>query len=81
MKPCRAGLGSGWVTRREYPVLKAPTLIFIYLFFILILGDPGSVTRVERKGATKRFTVQIGEFLLIASEMFSRVIGSSFVSG
>ena len=53
VKPCRAGLGTGWVTRREYPVLKAPTLLFFYFFFIFILEDPGAVSRLKKKGATK----------------------------
>ena len=37
VKPCRVGLKTGWATRREYSILQALTLFFLYFFFIFIL--------------------------------------------
>ena len=35
VKPCWAGLGTGRVTRHEYPVMKAPTLFFLCFFLYI----------------------------------------------
>ena len=57
---------------------------YLILSLCLLLHHPRR-PRDSQSGREKRcdecFTVQTGMLLLIASEMFSRVIGSSFVSG
>ena len=73
------GQETGWVTSSEEEEEEA----YLILSLCLLLHHPRR-PRGSQSGREKRrdesFTVQTGMLLLIASEMFSRVIGSSFVS-
>ena len=55
-------------------------IIFLFLLHLHPRRPRGSQSAQEKR-RDESLTVQIGMFLLIASEMFSRVIGSSFISG